>query len=311
MVKHYHSLEDLSLKKTWLTIGVFDGVHRGHQEILSKLMAGAHTSGAPAVVLTFYPHPTEVLGKQNNLKYLTLPDEKVARLGELGVDIVVTHPFNTEVAFLSAWEFMQYLKVHLDMRQLWVGYDFALGRNRGGDVFNLTQIGNELGYHVHPVAPVVVNDKVVSSSQIRSLLFAGRVSEASAQLGRPYALSGRVVHGDGRGRKINIPTANLDIPTQKAIPANGVYACQAWVGEGRYPAVTNIGIRPTFTPEMKTSSVETHILDLTQDLYDQVVKLEFIKRLREERKFPSTETLVEQIQVDISRAREVLNGAQD
>ena len=311
MVKHYHSLEDLSLKKTWLTIGVFDGVHRGHQEILSKLMAGAHASGAPAVVLTFYPHPAEVLGKQNNLKYLTLPDEKFARLSELGADIVVTHPFNTEVAFLSAWEFMQYLKVHLDMRQLWVGYDFALGRNRGGDVIHLTEIGNELGYHVHPVAPVVVNDEVVSSSQIRSLLYAGRVSEAAAQLGRPYALSGRVVHGDGRGRKINIPTANLDVPMQKAIPANGVYACQAWVGEGRYPAVTNIGIRPTFTPEMQTSSVETHILDFTQDLYDQVVKLEFIERLREERKFPSAETLVEQIQVDISRAREVFNGAPD
>lgn len=311
MVKHYHSLEDLSLKKTWLTIGVFDGVHRGHQEILSKLMAGAHASGAPAVVLTFYPHPAEVLGKQNNLKYLTLPDEKFARLSELGADIVVTHPFNTEVAFLSAWEFMQYLKVHLDMRQLWVGYDFALGRNRGGDVIHLTEIGNELGYHVHPVAPVVVNDEVVSSSQIRSLLYAGRVSEAAAQLGRPYALSGRVVHGDGRGRKINIPTANLDVATEKAIPANGVYACQAWVGEGRYPAVTNIGIRPTFTPEMQTSSVETHILDFTQDLYDQVVKLEFIERLREERKFPSAETLVEQIQVDISRAREVFNGAPD
>ena len=311
MVKNYHSLEDLSLKKTWLTIGVFDGVHRGHQEILSRLTAGAHASGAPAVVLTFYPHPAEVLGKQNNLKYLTLPDEKVARLSELGADIVITHPFNTEVAFLSAWEFMQYLKVHLDMRQLWVGYDFALGRNRGGDVINLTEIGNELGYHVHPVSPVVVNDEVVSSSQIRSLLYAGRVSEAAAQLGRPYALSGRVVHGDGRGRKINIPTANLDVPAEKAIPTNGVYACQAWVGEGRYPAVTNIGIRPTFTPEMKTSSVETHILDFTQDLYDQVVKLEFIERLREERKFPSAETLVEQIQVDISRAREVLNGVQD
>lgn len=311
MVKHYHSLEDLSLKKTWLTIGVFDGVHRGHQKILSKLMAGARTSGAPAVVLTFYPHPAEVLGKQNNLKYLTLPDEKVARLSELGADIVVTHPFNTEVAFLSAWEFMQYLKVHLDMRQLWVGYDFALGRNRGGDVSNLTEIGKELGYHVHPVAPVVVNHEVVSSSQIRSLLYAGRVIEAAAQLGRPYALTGRVVHGDGRGRKINIPTANLDVPTQKAIPANGVYACQAWVGEGRYPAVTNVGIRPTFTPEMQTSSVETHILDFTQDLYNQVVKLEFIERLREERKFPSAETLVEQIQVDISRAREVLNGAPD
>jgi len=305
-VQHFRSLEAVSLQKSWLTIGVFDGVHRGHQEIIRRLTAGAHAEGLPAVVLTFYPHPAIVLGGRTDFKYLTAPEEKVALLGNLGVDVVISHIFNLQLAAQTAEEFMARVMTQLGPRHLLVGYDFALGRDREGDFDRLSELGLSLGYDVQPVMPLTNEAEVISSSRIRARLAAGEVAEAAADLGRFYALSGPVVHGDGRGRKINIPTANIDVHHEKFIPANGVYACWAYVSDERYPAVTNIGIRPTFTPEVETPHVETHLLDFQRELYGQEIRLEFAARLRDEQRFPSAEALIAQINRDIARSRELL-----
>jgi len=304
---HYRSLNDVSLKNSWLTIGVFDGVHRGHQEILANLTAGAHENGAPAVVLTFWPHPAVVLGKRNDLKSLSTPEERADLLGALGVDAVITQPFTSEFAKLSALDFMRLVSERLDLRSLWIGYDFALGHNREGNLARLTEIGRELGYSVQAIGPVKNGEDVLSSSLIRQRIRNGEVAHAAENLGRFYALSGPVVHGDGRGRRINIPTANVDYPKDKVIPANGVYACWARVGGERYPAATNIGINPTFTPDKETPNVEAHILDFDRDLYGQELKLEFVQYLREELKFSSVEALLEQIHADIGKTRKILD----
>lgn len=307
MTRHYRSLEDVSLKNSWLTIGVFDGVHRGHQEIIKDLTAGAHQAGAPAVVLTFWPHPAVVLGKRNDLKCLTTPDERAELLGNLGVDAVVTQPFTTELASLSALDFMRLVSEHLGLRSLWIGYDFALGHNREGNLPRLTEIGESLGYSTQAIGPVRNGEDVISSSMIRERILSGKIRAATSALGRYYALSGPVIHGDGRGRKINIPTANIDYPKNKAIPPNGVYACWARVGDEKYPAAINIGINPTFTPDKKTSNVEAHILDFNRDLYGQELKLEFVEYLREELKFSSVEALLEKIHADIGKTRKILS----
>jgi len=305
-MQHYRSLDDIALQNSWLTIGVFDGVHRGHQEILSNLTAGAHQNGAPAVVLTFWPHPAMVLGKRHDLKCLTTPEERANLLGDLGVDAVITQPFTPDFANLSAFDFMRRVSRRLGLRSLWIGYDFALGHNREGDLERLTELGGEFGYSVQAIGPVKNGEDVLSSSLIRQRIRSGEVVHAAENLGRFYNLSGPVIHGDGRGRKINIPTANIDYPKDKVIPVNGVYATWAWVGGQRYPAASNIGINPTFTPDKQTPNVEAHLLDFDRDLYGQEVKLEFVEYLREELRFDSVEALLEQIHADIGKTREIL-----
>jgi len=305
-VSHLHSLENLSLQNAWLTIGVFDGVHRGHQEIIRQLKAGAHANHAPAVVLTFSPHPAVVLGGKTGFKCLTTPKERAALLESLGVDLVITHLFDRDLAAQTAETFMRRVALTLGLRHLIVGYDFALGRGREGNVTRLTRLGKTLGYEVQTIPPVTNGGMTVSSTRIRQQIAAGEVEAAAAGLGRNYILTGPVILGDGRGKRINIPTANIAYPAEKLIPANGIYATWAWLGDKRYASATNIGINPTFTPDKTTPNVETHLLDFSRDLYGQELRLEFVKWLREERKFPSVEVLVEQIQADIVQAREIL-----
>jgi riboflavin kinase / FMN adenylyltransferase len=305
-MEHYRSLDDVFLQDSWLTIGVFDGVHRGHQEILANLTAGAHQKEAPAVVLTFWPHPAVVLGKRYDLKSLTTPEERADLLGEWGVDVVITQTFTPEIAKLSAWDFMRRVSRRLGLHSLWIGYDFALGHNREGDLERLSEIGEDLGYSVRAIGPVKNGEDVISSSLIRKRISAGHVAHAAENLGRFYAVSGPVVHGDGRGRRINIPTANIDYPKDKVIPVNGVYACWAWIGEQKHPAAVNIGINPTFTPDKQIPNVEAHILDFDRELYGQELKLEFVEYLREELRFNSVETLLEQIHADIAQTRKIL-----
>ncbi|RPH59947.1 MAG: bifunctional riboflavin kinase/FAD synthetase [Chloroflexi bacterium] len=304
-MQHYRSLEAVTLTGSWLTIGVFDGVHRGHQEIIRQLTAGAHATGAPAVLLTFSPHPAVVLGGAD-LKYLTTPNERAEIMAQLGVDVVITHPFDETVAALSAEEFMARLEKALGLKKLLIGHDFALGRNRAGNFSRLTEIGREMGYDVLPISAIRFADRVISSSLIRKEIAEGEVAAAALQLGRYYALSGLVIPGDGRGRTIGIPTANVDVPPTKAVPANGVYACWASVGRERYKAVINIGLRPTFTTGEVLPRIEAHLIGYSADLYGQTVKLEFIERLRGEQKFPSVEALVAQIRADIAKAEEIL-----
>lgn len=302
-MQHYWSLEDVQLKNTWLTIGSFDGVHLGHQEIVRRLTTGAQQFGSPAVVLTFFPHPAIVLGKRNDHRYLTTPEERAALLVELGVDVVITHPFDLQLAATSAMAFMEKLVAQLRISHLLVGHDFALGKNREGDVVKLRQLGEQLGYTLDVVPPFKIGEQLVSSSRVRKVLNAGDVTQAAVLLGRPYRVSGEVISGDGRGRSIGIPTANLAVWPERVIPKPGVYVCRSQLDDKTWGAVTNIGVRPTFENQPVLPRVEVHLLDFDADIYGQKIQLDFLSRLRDEQRFPGVQALVEQIRRDIAAAR--------
>lgn len=303
----YHSLDDLRLQNTWLTIGIFDGVHRGHQEILRALVSGARAAGAPSVVLTFSPHPAVVLGGKLDFKCLTTPDERAGLLGSYGVDKVVTQTFDRALADQTAGEFMQRLSERLGLRRLFIGYDTALGKGREGNAARLTELGAELGYTVTSIPALKDENGIISSTRIRAEVAAGKVSEAASALSRPYSITGPVVHGDGRGRTLDIPTANIKIPPEKVLPRYGIYACRAWVKGHSHPAATSIGVRPTFFRDAPPApTIEAHLLDFRDDLYGQAVKLEFVKYLRPEEKYGSIEALMEQIKKDIAQTRDII-----
>lgn len=304
-MKHFHSLEEVSLQHSWLTVGVFDGAHRGHQQIIRRLVEGAREKNLPAVVLTFDPHPSKVFGR-GEIKLLTLPNERAEILGKMGVDIVITHPFNREVANITAFDFMQRLKSHIGLDHLILGYDSALGKDREGNIPRLTEIGLELGYAVETVSAVSDESGVISSTAIRKLVTVGKIEEAAKLMGRPYCLRGRVIRGDQRGRTIGFPTANLNYEVDKLIPASGIYACWAYLGNEKHKAAVNIGTNPTFTPDKKIMSVEAYLLDFDRDIYDKDLQLEFVTRLRDELKFDSVNALIAQIEEDVEKARQIL-----
>ena len=307
-MQHYRSLEEVNLENSWLTVGVFDGVHRGHQQIIKKLTAGARMSGVPAVVLTFDPHPASVLSGQE-IKCLTLPEERADLLGQLGVDVVITERFTRELSTVTAYDFMARLKRQLGLKQLLIGYDFALGKGREGNATRLTEIGSELGYDVEVVTALSDESGVISSTSIRKLIEVGNVSEAARLLGHPYSLHGPVIHGDGRGRTIDVPTANIAYSPRKMIPAKGIYACWAYLTDQKYLAAINIGTNPTFTPDKQTPNVEAHLLDFRREIYGEDAKLEFAARLRDEMRFHSVDVLLEQIWKDIELTRKILGTA--
>jgi len=304
-MKHYHSLEEVPTRNAWLTIGVFDGVHLGHREIIRRLVDGARAGGSPAVLLTFDPHPASALSGQE-IKCLTTPDERAELLGALGVDVVITQPFTRELAGLTALEYMTRVRRALDLKHLLVGYDFALGRGREGSANRLAEIGRELGYEVEVVQAVSDESGVISSTEIRKLVSTGNVGEAAHLLGYGYALGGEIIHGAGRGRTINFPTANVDYPSRKVIPSNGIYACWAHLGAEKFMAATNIGFNPTFTPDRQIPSLEAYLLDFDRDIYGQKIKLEFVSRIRNELKFNSVQALIWKIQEDVEKTRERL-----
>lgn len=321
MAQHVYDLTQVQLDRpAHVTIGSFDGVHRGHQYIIRQLIEAARASDALAVVLTFYPHPSVVLGRQKPPFYINSPEEKAQLLAELGVDLIVTHPFNEEVRHIRAHEFVDLLCRHLCMSDLWIGHDFALGYQREGNAARLRELGQEKGYRLHVIdQPVMWRGEIVSSSRVRRALAAGDVEEAMGCLGRPFRLPGVVIEGVHRGKRLGIPTANLAVWDERAIPANGVYACwatlspdpsPATIGQSaqRHPAVVNIGVRPTVETSGK-QTVEAHLLDFESDLYGQTLVLDFIARLRDEQRFASVDALVTQIRQDIAQAREILARA--
>ena len=302
---HYHSLDEVNLQNSWLTVGVFDGVHLGHQQILRKITAGAHANEAPAVVLTFHPHPVSVLSGRE-IKCLTLPDERADLLARLGVDVVITEQFTRDLSQVTAYDFMSWLKRQLGLKHLLIGYDFALGKGREGNAARLAEIGLELGYSVDVISAFEDESGVVSSTAIRKLIEVGDIAEAARRLGHLYSLHGPVIRGDGRGRTINVPTANIGYPGEKLIPAKGVYACWAYLKDRKYLAAINIGINPTFTPEKQTLNVEAYLLDFDEEIYGADLRLDFVARLRDELTFDSVEELVKQIWADVEATRQIL-----
>ena len=305
-MQHYTSINSVFLQNAWMTIGSFDGVHRGHQEIVKKVVSGARLASAPAVVVTFFPHPAVVLGKRQEAFCLHTPEERAELLGEMGVDVVITYPFTREVANLSAFDFISQLHTHLNLQKLIVGTNFALGRGREGTTTKLGEFGKTFGYDLEVIHPVMNGDVVISSSLIRSCLAAGDVKHAARLMGRHYRITGEVVKGDGRGKTIGIPTANLSIWADKSIPKAGVYVCEATIQGKTRGAVVNIGFRPTFESQPVSARVEAHLLNFEQEVYGEKIQLAFIDRLRDEQRFDSIQSLVEQIQIDIHCAKSLL-----
>jgi riboflavin kinase/FMN adenylyltransferase len=303
---HYRSLNETSLQRAWLSIGVFDGVHRGHQDIIRRLTGGAAQAGASTAVLTFQPHPASVL-TGHEIKCLTTDAERAWLLMDLGVQAVITEPFTHELSQVTARDFMLRLKQHLGLEHLLIGYDFALGKGREGNAKRLTELGDELGYSVQVVPGVGDESGVISSTAIRKLVSSGDVAAAAGLLGRPYQLMGRVIHGDHRGHSLGFPTANLEYASEKVLPANGIYACWARLGGARLKAAVNIGVRPTVSQNQAVPNLEAYLLDFDGGIYGELLELEFVTRLRDELKFPSLEALVEQMHKDVAQTRQILS----
>jgi riboflavin kinase/FMN adenylyltransferase len=288
-----------------VTIGNFDGVHLGHRALVDRTVERARTLDLRPVALTFDPHPTAVLRPDAVPLALQSLDERVAMLRTLGIDHVEVVRFDAELAARTPEEFVtDILAARLDARSVVVGENFRFGRGAAGDVAMLARLGGTLGFDVDAVTLVGGDGAAWSSSALRGLLAAGDLDGVAAGLGRPFSLTGEVVHGAGRGRTIGVPTANVAIAPGRALPADGVYACVATAGEGRWPAVVNIGVRPTFDGVGRT--VEAHLLDADVDLYGRPLTLTFVARIRGEQRFDGPEALVARIRTDIAEAREAL-----
>ena len=288
-----------------LTVGVFDGVHRGHQFLIQQTARAAEEVGGKAGMVTFWPHPLEVLRPTVEVRYLTLLEEKLDVLAALGtLDLVVVLPFTSDLAMTSASDFIDLLRQHLNLRVLVEGSDFAFGHDRQGNMAFLTAYGEQQGFAVQNISLQLADQQRISSTRIRAFLAEGQVEEAAALLGRAYSARGLVVQGDQRGRLLGFPTANLEIDAKKILPADGVYAVRASVGDEVYNGVTNIGWRPTVDGTRHLT--EAHLFDVQPDLYGKTLEVQFIARLREERRFAGIEALKAQIAEDAQQARLVL-----
>lgn len=294
---------------TWVTIGSFDGVHKGHQQILALLRSGANANQAPTVAVSFFPHPAVVLRDIQDPFYLSTLEEKNALLKRYGAGEVINFTFDKNFSQLSPKAFVQMLQEKVSFTKLLIGYDFRLGKDRAGGQDALKEIGKEIGFTVDVIDPVMFLDEPVSSSRIRQALTNGNLAQANAMLGYPYFITGNVVHGDGRGKHIGLPTANVLTWQQKIIPAAGVYAAFTEVEGVQHASVVNIGHRPTFYGPGATQTIETHILDFRQEIYDQKIGIHFMQRLRPEKKFDGVEALMAQIKCDIINAKETLSDA--
>jgi riboflavin kinase/FMN adenylyltransferase len=288
---------------TILSVGVFDGVHIGHQKLLTHLRDEARSRGWMSGVVTFKSHPEVVLG-ENKLLWLNDLETRISLIRNLGIDIVVALPFSTELARLTAREFVQLLIKQLRMRGLIVGPDFALGKNREGDASRLKVLGEEMGFSIEVIPVVVIDGLVVSSSNIRQALAAGDMKKVEKMIGRFFSLSGKVVIGDRRGRALGFPTANLDIKPEQALPADGVYATITHTDHDDLPSVTNIGVRPTFGGTKRL--VETYILGFAGDLLGHKLTIDLVDRLRNEERFDTAAELKARMIKDVEQARQIL-----
>jgi len=290
--------------ETLLTIGVFDGVHAGHCHLLEKLQQRAAEKNLLSGVVTFNPHPQSVLHPHNQLPSLSSLEDRVRAFQELGVKIVAVLTFTPKVAQLSAREFISLVKKQLRMRGIMVGPDFTLGRGQEGNINLLRSLGREMDFSVEVIPPYTINGEVVSSTLIRRALAQGDMRKVERLMGRYFYLGGTVITSDKRGRVLGFPTANLDIKPQQALPGNGIYATITQVDGKQFPSATNIGIRPTFGEGEKT--VETHLLNYKGDLYGKDIRLEFVQKLRDEQRFPSSEELKVQIEKDVREVEAIL-----
>jgi riboflavin kinase / FMN adenylyltransferase len=289
---------------TVLTLGNFDGLHIGHQELIKMVMKRARETDAVSMVVTFRPHPLKILAPEKCPPLISIYEEKIALFEKLGLDVLVKIPFTLDFAAMTPEDFTK--KILYDLlgaKEIFVGYNYRFGKGRAGNVGTLKKLGEEYGFVVREVEQISLDGEVISSTKIRQLLSEGRVEHAARLLGRIYAITGIVVKGDGRGKCLGFPTANI-APKHSIIPANGVYAVRFFVRERLYDGIANIGLRPTFDENRLT--IEVYVLDFNEDIYGEEISLYFIGRIREERKFRSPDELVRQITSDVRTAKGIL-----
>lgn len=291
-------------RPTLLTIGVFDGVHLGHRYLLDQLTARAREKGCLSGVITFKTHPEKVLKTRAYLPWICTLQERIRLLKAAGVDIVVPLPFTREIANLTAADFVALLQKHLNMSDLLLGPDFALGKHRQGTPDYLRKIGEDRGFRVEVVRPAMLGKEVISSSAIRLLLSDGHINKVEEMLGRHFHLEGKVVVGDQRGRTLGFPTANIKVQPEQAMPKDGIYVTLTHAQGRQMRSVTNIGVRPTF--DGLKHLIETYIMDFDGNLYGKKIRVDLVGRLRDEMKFNNVQELVVQMKKDVEKAEKIL-----
>jgi riboflavin kinase/FMN adenylyltransferase len=293
-------------EKTYVTIGTFDGVHFGHQKIIEKLIDEAKKAGKKSVVLTFFPHPRMVLQKDVSLELINTIEERATLLEKTGLDYLIIHPFSKEFSRMTALEFVRDILVNqLNISKLIIGYDHHFGKNREGNITQLTEYSHLYDFEVEEIPAQDIDDVSVSSTKIRRALATGNLKTANNFLGYSFMLNGNVVNGKKLGGKIGYPTANIDIKeSYKLIPKTGVYIVKSTIDEKTIFGIMNIGNRPTVNGNHQT--IEVHFFDFNQNLYDRNLTIELIYFLRDEEKFDSVEILIQQLKKDEKTARDYI-----
>lgn len=306
----YTAFSELPNREYVVTVGTFDGMHKGHQHLLSRALQRAQSLGLPTLIITFEPIPAQVLRPDSFGGRLTTYEQKVGLLNQLGDPVIAVIPFTREFSCTTAEEFFSELAAEIHIRELWVGEEFALGKDRQGTIECINKLGRVLGFEVVALPRVALDGDVVSSSRVRNLIRSGDVQLASVLLGRRYSVQGIVCEGAKLGRTIGFPTANVLPPEDLVIAADGIYASEAYLGDSStpFPAMTYIGTRPALNPGSRV--IETHLFDFDSDIYGQLLRTEFVQQLRPDANFESVDALVAQMKLDEQQARRILEGVQ-
>ena len=307
-MKIYRSIEDYDEdKRSVVTIGTFDGIHLGHQKILSRLIKSSKNKDLNSVVLTFFPHPRIILNKYNEVKMIDTLDEKIIHLNEIGIDSLIIHPFDKNFSLLSANQFIKdFLVDKLKIKHIIIGYDHRFGKGREASVTDLKNYADDYDFTVEEIKAQEIEKITVSSTKIRNSINQGDIKTTEKYLGRYFNLTGKVVKGDGLGKKINYPTANIFIEeTYKIIPKDGVYLVETIIEDKLFNGMMNIGHRPTIGTNVK--SIEVHLFNFNEDIYGKVISIKMISKIRDEKKFSSIEALKEQLVKDENYCLKLIN----
>jgi len=307
-MKIYRSIEDYNeVKRSVVTIGTFDGIHLGHKKILSRLIKSSKNKDLNSVVLTFFPHPRIILNKYNEVKMIDTLDEKIIHLNEIGIDSLIIHPFDKNFSLLSANQFIKdFLVDKLKIKHIIIGYDHRFGKGREASVTDLKNYADDYDFTVEEIKAQEIEKITVSSTKIRNSINQGDIKTTEKYLGRSFNLTGKIVKGDGLGKKINYPTANIFIEeTYKIIPKDGVYLVETIIKDKLFKGMMNIGHRPTIGTNVK--SIEVHLFNFNEDIYGQVISIKMISKIRDEKKFSSIQALKEQLVKDENYCLKLIN----
>lgn len=307
-MKIYKSIDEYNeSKNSVVTIGTFDGIHKGHQKIFNKLITASKQSNLSSVVLTFFPHPRVILNKYNDIKMIDTLDEKIDHLEKIGIDHLIIHPFDKKFSLLSADQFIkEYLVDKLQLKHIIIGYDHRFGKGREASVKDLKEYSREFNFVVDEIDAQEIEKITISSTKIRNSINEGDLKTTKTYLGRFFSLTGKVVKGDGLGKQINYPTANISIEEDyKIIPKDGVYYIKTTIDNKLYNGMMNIGHRPTIGTKEK--SIEVNLFSFDKDIYDKVISVDVVEKIREEKKFSSIEALKTQLAKDEEHCLKLIN----